>query len=203
MTEDTPPTGAAGAAGATGTTGSTGATGTTGSTGSTGTAGSTGSTGTTGAAGKIDGAGTPPTSDPGLTYETQITKLHNNISSLAMLTSRLSTVQFERIDAQSKQIRKVRLFTIVALIGLIPSFVLAVFSVLIVKRVDANSNDIRAVQSKVSTQVLCPLYDLLLDSYAPNSPQAKADVKTYNGTFTVIEQGATALGCTHHTRGRD
>jgi hypothetical protein len=146
----------------------------------------------------------PPTDNSvpeAVTSEAQITKLRSDISSLATLTSKLVTVQAEQISAQSIQIKKGKRLTIIALTGLILDITLTMLGAFLVARVNTNADNIRAIQSKVSTQAFCPLYDLFLGSYNPQSPQAKADPKAYENTIVIIEHGAVALGCAHNKRG--
>lgn len=134
-------------------------------------------------------------------HDEQVADLRQGIADLTMLVGQLTMVQAGQLDTQAKQIKKIRLLTIITLVGLMLDMMLTVLGVFVVMRVNNNSNDLRIVQSKVSTDALCPLYDIFLDAYAPKSPQALANPKAYDDAFVVIERGATALGCAHHTRG--
>lgn len=70
------------------------------------------------------------------------------------------------------------------------------------RHIAQNQQRLDVVQHAINADVLCPLYGLFLDSYRPESPQAKENIARYESAFGVIEQGAVALGCQHVTRGR-
>lgn len=128
--------------------------------------------------------------------EAQVAGIEKSVGELAVATGELTR-------RQAAQIRRLRRATAITVIGLTLDLLLTVLGGLLMYRTSHNSARIDHLQQRTSTEALCPLYDLFLDSYNPTGPTAAADPAGYERNFDVIEQGARALGCTHTTRGRD
>jgi hypothetical protein len=87
-----------------------------------------------------------------------------------------------------------RLIWMVAL-GLAINACVVSLVVLLTNNVRSNSNRVREVQERTSNQVLCPLYELILQSYNPKSPTALKDPENYAHSFQVIREGYKTLEC--------
>lgn len=104
--------------------------------------------------------------------------------------------------AQAIQLRRTRMALKWTIAGLVVDLLLTFLGGLLYVRVEGNTDQLKSVNARVSTQALCPLYELFLRSYNPQGPVAKQDPAEYERNFAIIEQGARALGCTHITKGR-
>lgn len=60
-----------------------------------------------------------------------------------------------------------------------------------------NGAELSAAQERTSSQVLCPLYQILLGSHDPAAREAMTPERRarYDEAFAVIQQGARILGC--------
>lgn len=124
----------------------------------------------------------------------QVTEMNATVAQLASLTTELT----QRQEGQLRRLRKLLLWTV---LGLVLDLLLTVLGAVLVKQTQDNTHAIDTVQSRTSTQALCPLYDLFLRSYNPNNAIAKQDPVAYDKNFEVIEKGAAALQCPHTKRG--
>jgi len=112
-------------------------------------------------------------------------------------------------DTQAAQIIKLRRAVRWVALGLVLDMALTGGGVWLVQKAYQNSDRITANQDALrvrqarSGPALCGLYDVLLDSYNPQSPSAKADPASYEQSFAQIESGARVFGCAHHTKGRN
>lgn len=69
-------------------------------------------------------------------------------------------------------------------------------------QITRNQEGIAALQERTSREVLCPLWELFLASYNPNSTNARESPLNYDDSFAVIERGAVTLGCAKTRRGK-
>lgn len=73
--------------------------------------------------------------------------------------------------------------------------VLAFTSGYLLTQIQANQRRLADVQNRTSTGVLCPLYQLFLDSYHPERRPAGTTAEQYEAQFDVIRNGYRTLGC--------
>lgn len=123
--------------------------------------------------------------------------------SISSLVTKLGKSTESLANKLTKQVKGFKVLLVWTSIGLLLDLTLSVLFVLLFHKSDTNSNRIDEVQQKTSTEVLCPLYDLFLDTWAPNSPAAKEDPAKYSDAFDKIEHGARVLNCPHSQRGAD
>lgn len=145
-----------------------------------------------------------------VSLESTVNQIKAQVVTINDSTLKLYDLVAELTDHQAKQIKNIRRIAMITAIGLVLDLSLTIIGVFLFNttntvshQVSKNQRQITAIQEKTSTEALCPLYDIFLDVYNPKSPQALQNPVEYDREFTVIEQGATALGCKHHTRGRD
>ena len=124
------------------------------------------------------------------------------VGGIAESVQTLTVAVTDLATRQAAQLRRTRRALRWTIVGLAVDLALTAVGALLYIQVQHNSDDLRTVNTRVSTQALCPLYEVFLKSYNPTSPQAKADPAQYEHSFVVIEQGARALGCQQVTRGR-
>lgn len=103
---------------------------------------------------------------------------------------------------QADQLRRTRTALKWTIAGLVLDLVLTALGGGLYARVQDNTDQLKAVNARVSSQALCPLYEVFLRSYNPQGPAAQQDPAEYKHNFDVIEAGARALGCARVTRGR-
>jgi hypothetical protein len=106
-------------------------------------------------------------------------------------------------NRQAKQIKRTSRALRWTIVGLAVDIILTVVISLTVGQQRQNTADIASIQERSSTEALCPMYDVFLDLYNPNSPGALQDPALYERQFATFEAGARALRCKHVTRGRD
>ncbi len=84
------------------------------------------------------------------------------------------------------------------------AFVVAVFVLLSVRteiatdRIEDNAAEIAEVQARTSDEVLCPLYELLLNAVkhpVKERTDTAAERKTYAGYVALFQNGYDTLGC--------
>lgn len=135
--------------------------------------------------------------------QAKINELTQSVEELSALSQEISVAQ----AGQIKRVQKLQGWLMVALVTVAVAAGFAIWAALKLEEANAaiadNQKTISEIQVAVSADVLCPLYDIFLDSYRPNSPQAKEDPELYERSFDVIENGARALKCTDTTRGND
>lgn len=124
-------------------------------------------------------------------------------SNIAVLVTSLGKKTENLAIKLTKQVKGFKVLLVWTTLGLVLDLMLSAFFLLLFHVTDNNSNRIDEVQQKTSVEVLCPLYDLLLDAWSPSSPEAKAAPLKYSEAFDKIEHGASILGCPHKTRGAD
>lgn len=117
---------------------------------------------------------------------------------------------------QAVQIKRAKRLAIIAIAGFVLDILLTIGAGFLGVKAFDNANDIktsqetivsqqvqlRALQNKVSTEALCPLYEIFLKSYDPKSPAALEDPAQYEQSFRVIEKGAKVLQCKKVTKGK-
>src|SRR5690349_10645750 len=103
---------------------------------------------------------------------------------------------------QARQLSRMRRMLVWTAVGLLFDLGLSGVGGVLYLQVHDNARQLQSVNERVSSQALCPLYDVLLRSWNPESPAAKADPAEYDRDFAVIERGAQVMGCPHSTRGR-
>lgn len=131
-------------------------------------------------------------------------------------TSELGGAVLNLTAVQARQIVRLRGAVRWTALGLVLDLALTVLGVVLVfkaqdnaHRIEVNQRQVQANQAALRARqaqtkpALCGLYDVLLDSYAPASPAARADPVDYSRAFTSLESGARVFGCAHATRGRD
>lgn len=125
-----------------------------------------------------------------------------SVNDLAVTTQALS-------DGNVKQIARQRRITRwLAFISALKALVIIGLAVLVVRLqrladlAAENSARIAEVQARTSVEVLCPLWELFLKSYNPNSTAARESKLNYDESFRVIEIGAERLGCAVTKRGK-
>ncbi|MEV0247979.1 hypothetical protein AB0H76_15405 [Nocardia sp. NPDC050712] len=124
------------------------------------------------------------------------------------LSERLD-VQQENLDQQQKMLDEIErqrkgldqqrkgLNTTRIILGVVAVVVVAV--AVLYGRVDANSDGVREVQERTSTEILCPLYAVLATSMKvnPPSPNLTAEqAKARQAAADAIIAGLEKLGCT-------
>jgi hypothetical protein len=128
-----------------------------------------------------------------------------SVAELSKLAERLTRIQTNQIARLKTVITSLWVVVISLVISMV---ILALLTV----RVHSQQNTINrqqalvfSVQRSISTDALCPLYDVILDAYNPvRGPQGLGLTPAqYETRMRILEKGATALGCAHHTRGRD
>ncbi len=129
-----------------------------------------------------------------LPLESSINIITGSIASLTDLTRELS-------DTQAAQIKKLERFNRWLAIALVGIVALAGFNLYQVYAVHRQGEAIVAIQSRTSGYVLCPLYELFLNSYNVKGPNAVSDPALYEQSFDVIEEGAKVLQCKKRHRG--
>jgi hypothetical protein len=127
--------------------------------------------------------------------ERLVTNVTTSMSTLREAVHTLAMRQETQLRRTQRTVKWIRF-------GLITHLILLLVCGILYVQVQRNSDQLRAVNVRTSTQALCPLYELFLRSYNPQSPTAKQDPVEYERNFTVIEQGARVLGCAHVVRGR-
>lgn len=105
--------------------------------------------------------------------------------SIAELTARTENAE----DRQRRSRNVIRL----AVVGVVVNLALLVAVVWGFR----NQVQLSAAQERTSSEVLCPLYQILIGSYnqAARDSMAPAQQAKYDGAFAVIRQGATVLHC--------
>lgn len=138
-----------------------------------------------------------------MSIEKTVSQINDEISTLSTSVDKMA-------KTQANQIRRVRVLATIAISGFVIDITLTVLGFILLINTHTNADHIRQqqvsisnIQTRVSSDAFCPLYDLLLDSYDPTNPVAKADPAAYENTIRVIERGARALDCTHTTRGHN
>jgi hypothetical protein len=102
------------------------------------------------------------------------------------------TAEVQRLSKRAKRNVTLIRWTIA---GLIMDVTLTLVVGVLFHLVQNNSHHIQNVQTKVGNQVLCPLYQIFLKSYDPNSTTAKLDPKKYEQQFQVIRNSYKILEC--------
>ena len=139
-----------------------------------------------------------PSPGPTMTVDDDMYRLMGEIStSLETLSDAVDELAID----QAGQLTRTRLALRWTICGLAVDLVLTVLGGFLWLGERHTSNELKAVNSRVSTQALCPLYELFLRSYNPQSPQARDNPAEYDRSFSVIEQGARTLGCANAVRG--
>lgn len=158
----------------------------------------------------------PTEVDPLVELVDLVTTISATINELTDLNDRsaqrqdeLTTSVDEIVVHQSRQLRKTQRALRWAVIGLLADVTLTLLTGFVVRyvshnsdRIDVQQQQLGKVQHSVSSQSLCPLYGLFLDSYRPEALPSTRDRGEYDKAFTIIEDGAKALGCQHVKRGR-
>lgn len=117
---------------------------------------------------------------------------------------------------QASEIKKAKTLAKVAVGGLILDIILTIGTVVLANQAVINANNItnnqnkvlaqqhqlELLQTKVSSEVLCPLYEIFLKSYNPKTPNALEDPAQYEESFKVIEKGSRILQCKIVTRSK-
>lgn len=112
-------------------------------------------------------------------------------------------------NTQAAQIIKLRRAVRLVAVGLALDMALTGGGVWLVQKAYQNSDRITANQQALRNRqaqtapALCALYDVLLDSYNPHTPSAKAGPASYEASFAQIEYGARVFRCAHTTKGRN
>jgi len=103
-----------------------------------------------------------------------------------------------RIEAQRRGLHSTRIVLGCAVVGLILDLVLTLGFGLLFQRVDENSLQVREVQQRTSTQILCPLYEVIATSIKtdPSPPNLTPDeLQVRHDAGNVIANGLKTLGC--------
>lgn len=137
----------------------------------------------------------------------QLEKIGRDLAAVTTIAGELSSGHEKSIQAIRKQDRW--RWGSVAVLGLVVIFVigqifelrrLAELAAENRQQITVNQDNIAAIQQRTSIEALCPLWDIFLASYRPNSPQALEDPAKYEASFQVIENGAAAMGCARTQR---
>lgn len=130
-------------------------------------------------------------------------------SAVQDLSAKLTTTQRiqEDLDAQQKELRGQRLTVQTQkkmlkwlAVSVVLDLVLSVAVTLGYFRIDHNTDNINEIQTRTSSEVLCPLYQLLVDQAAAITDKEKADMtakerEDLEKTVAVITRGYNALDC--------
>jgi len=128
----------------------------------------------------------------------QATDLLTSVDSLDKAVDGLST----RVDthqlAISTTVRRLKRVVSCTVAGLLLLLGVVGFGVELYVQQRATSDDLRVVQQKTSSEILCPLYRTLIDSFTanpipPNLTPAQA--KFRQGAAKTIRDGYRTLGC--------
>ncbi|MFI7191490.1 hypothetical protein ACIBQ0_17285 [Nocardia nova] len=109
--------------------------------------------------------------------------------------------QQEIVDALKKQgrdIHSTRIFPALAGFGIVLDLALTIGFGFLYHQVDANQNELREVQARTSTEILCPLYEFFALSLKVNPPPPTANeeqIQLRKSAGDTIAKGLTTLGC--------
>ena len=116
------------------------------------------------------------------------------------LSGRVNTQQ-EIVDALKKQGREIhhtRVFLSLAGLGILLDLALTIGFGFLYHQVDVNQNQLREVQARTSTEILCPLYEFFALSLKVNPPPPAAtdeQIQLRKTAGDTISRGLTTLGC--------
>jgi hypothetical protein len=115
-------------------------------------------------------------------------------ASAQSLEDSVNTLTKEMRAANKRGKMNRRLIYGVALALVLNVIVLATISVLFYG-VKSNSEHITEIQDRTSNKVLCPLYQLFLQTYSPKSAAHDRDPAGYEHAYAVIRAGFIELDC--------
>lgn len=116
------------------------------------------------------------------------------------LSGRVNTQQ-EIVDALKKQGRDIhytRIYLVMAGFGILLDLALTIGFGFLYHQVDVNQNQLREVQARTSTEILCPLYEFFALSLKVNPPPPSANdeqIQLRKSAGETIARGLTTLGC--------
>ncbi len=104
----------------------------------------------------------------------------------------------QRIDQQRRGLHSTRIALAVTIIGLALDLGLTIAFGALFHQVSSNEHSIQAVQQRTSTEILCPLYEVVAQSIKANPTPAgltpaQAELRAH--AATVIIEGLGKLGC--------
>lgn len=121
-------------------------------------------------------------------------------ASVAELSARLD-VQ-ERVlleqERQRKGLHSTRVVLVGLAFGIILDLVLTVAVGILYRQVDANQHQVQAIQSRTSSEILCPLYTVFATSIKVNPPSSNLtpeQAQARRDAADTILAGLTKLGC--------
>lgn len=104
-----------------------------------------------------------------------------------------------RSDVQEESLRRNRNVLRVAIVGLALDLLLTIFGGYLFNEIRGNTTDIETVQTRTSVQVLCPLYQVFLNSIKanPHPPGLTPEQQKDRDDATItIQEGYDILQCT-------
>ena len=125
--------------------------------------------------------------------------LGERLNTTERMQKQLTTQQNELRETQRSQ-RTQRGINMALAISLIFDIILSVAVGFGYFRIDGNAQDISEIQDRTSRQVLCPLYQLLVDQSQAVTPEeleelSEKEKEEFKETVRVITQGYQALDC--------
>lgn len=124
---------------------------------------------------------------PGNALVKAVNRLETSINHLA-----------RRSDVQEESLKRNRMVLRIALVGLALDLALTVVCAALFAKADTNSEQIQSVQDRTSSEVLCPLYQVFLDSMRINTPpanQTPEQAEFRAESMRTIQHGYDILKC--------
>ena len=116
------------------------------------------------------------------------------------LNDRINTQQtvIDALRKHTRDIHSTRILLAAAIFGIILTLGLTAAFGRLYAQVETNQNEIRQVQGRTSTEILCPLYEWFALSLRVNPPPATAtpeQVQLRQSASDTINRGLSTLGC--------
>lgn len=116
------------------------------------------------------------------------------------LSGRVNTQQkiVDALKKQGRDIHRTGVFLSLAGLGIILDLALTIGFGFLYHQVDVNQNQLREVQARTSTEILCPLYEFFALSLKVNPPPPTAtdeQIQLRKTAGDTISRGLTTLGC--------
>ncbi len=106
--------------------------------------------------------------------------------------------QRKSLETQQKGLHSTRMVLSAAVFGIVLDLGLTVGGALLYQQVDTNQREIRQVQQRTSTEILCPLYEVFATSIKVNPPNPNLtpeQAKARRDAADTILSGLDKLGC--------